>query len=442
MLKKLKIIDFEAHKNTVLHFGPGLNVIHGRSNNGKSASLRALELPAYGTWAAGENKKDKVNGPIRVGAKFCEIEVESDRGIVKVKRDGKSINEWNISNTETGEELTLQNPGAGAIPQAQDILGLRSIEIGGTQIRFNWSDQRDKHFLIDEIEGKSSSPSIVAGILDEVGGLSGCEDLVRELASDKGAFEKAMKDSAEQALRVDEQLEKFSELDNEISRFSSTEELLNKAEELKNKSIILKTLHEKIKSLKIALSTYKNLEEEIKKIENAEKTLTASNEKAEKVRKQIQILTSYYSVVSKIKEVEVQIEKIEKIDVTTTIEKREKSEKLEKKAEEIRKLDIKIRKLQEQIDNLPEILDFRKAAGIVAITETKIESLDVTLKLQKRIKDKLEDIVAAQTKLNEAQTNKEYTELEFEKIIDELKICPTCGQEITAECKAEIIEGA
>jgi len=59
------------------------------------------------------------------------------------------------------------------------------MKVADQSIRFNWSDQRDKHFLIDEVEGKNSSPSFVAAVLDEVGGLSGCEDLIRSLASDK-----------------------------------------------------------------------------------------------------------------------------------------------------------------------------------------------------------------------------------------------------------------
>ena len=78
-------------------------------------------------------------------ASSCEVYVESDRGNVKVTR-GKGINEWEINNLETGKSLSLQNPGAGSIREAQEVIGIQSMNVAGNVIRFNWSDQRDKHF--------------------------------------------------------------------------------------------------------------------------------------------------------------------------------------------------------------------------------------------------------------------------------------------------------
>jgi len=440
MLKNARAVDFEAHQDTFIHFGPGLNVIHGKSNKGKSAFLRAIELAGYGSWAAGENKKEGVHGPVRIGAKLSSVTVESDRGTVNVKR-GKNINEWEINNTETGEDFSLQNPGGGAIPQAQDVLGLRSIEIAGSQIRFNWSDQRDKHFLIDEVEGKSSSPSFVAGILDEVGGLSGCEDLVRELAADKGAFEKAMKESAEQAQKIDESLEKFIGLNDQISLSLTTEEALNKTESLQVQINSAKMLSEKIKNIKKDLSSYENLEKEIEETKNIVTVINEAQEKLEKATREYEISSSSILISKKIGKVRDEIEKLELVDVVDTIEKREKSEKLEKEVEETRKLSTRIKKIQSQLEDQPEIFDFRKWSRLISESEFKIDSLISIEKLQKQLSEKYDSVKESSAKLQESQVNKDNAGLEYKQIVDELDICPTCNQEITAECKAEMIEG-
>ena len=42
MIKKLNILNFQSHKDTSLSFAPGVNVIVGASDSGKSAIIRAL----------------------------------------------------------------------------------------------------------------------------------------------------------------------------------------------------------------------------------------------------------------------------------------------------------------------------------------------------------------------------------------------------------------
>ena len=126
MIKKIEIKDFESHKHTVFEFGPGFNSIHGKSNHGKSSALRVLELAGYSSWAAGENKKKGMSGPVRIGATCCEVYVESETGSVKNKR-GKGINEWEVKDFRSGEVSNFKNPGAGAVPQAQEILGLDTM---------------------------------------------------------------------------------------------------------------------------------------------------------------------------------------------------------------------------------------------------------------------------------------------------------------------------
>jgi DNA repair exonuclease SbcCD ATPase subunit len=42
MIKRIEIKNFQAHKNTEIDFDPGVNVISGASDAGKSSIFRAL----------------------------------------------------------------------------------------------------------------------------------------------------------------------------------------------------------------------------------------------------------------------------------------------------------------------------------------------------------------------------------------------------------------
>ena len=44
MIKKLSILNFQSHKNSVLEFDPNVNIIIGATDSGKTAILRALRL--------------------------------------------------------------------------------------------------------------------------------------------------------------------------------------------------------------------------------------------------------------------------------------------------------------------------------------------------------------------------------------------------------------
>lgn len=48
MIKKLEIQNFQAHKDTTLEFSPGVNIIVGSSDSGKSSLIRALRWAVYG----------------------------------------------------------------------------------------------------------------------------------------------------------------------------------------------------------------------------------------------------------------------------------------------------------------------------------------------------------------------------------------------------------
>lgn len=441
MIKELKIKDFEAHKNTHFKFQPGLNVIHGKSNNGKSSSLRALELAGYGVWAAGENKKAGINGPVRIGEKAAEVFVSSDDGEVFVRRGSKGINEWKIKGKD-GIDLDLTNPGAGSIPEAQKILGLRTSEIAGQSIRFNWSDQRDKHFLIDEVEGKSSSPSFVAAVLDEVGGLSGCEDLVRKLASEKSSFEQKMKQSSESIESLNEDLKDFENLDEEINKLQKAERLLKKINNYEEK---IKNIEEKIElknKFTDKINKYKNLEKEIEQLKKDENKIIEAIKVCNKLEKVKDIENKYNKIFSLFKESEEALKKYDKYNFKDMIIKINHIEKIQKKYTDIIKTKNNLEKNESQIELVEKRIkkiNIKKALKILIKTDKKINRLQKVQDKQKSINKIDSKIVDIKEKYIKFMKEFNLAKNDLDNILKDIEICPFCNQVLSKECKEEIL---
>jgi DNA repair exonuclease SbcCD ATPase subunit len=193
MLKRIELWNWESHEHTVVDdLDPGFNLIHGESNAGKTAIIRALKLVAY-------NKFDPKS--VRVGCKTCTVEVETERGVVRVER-GKGVNIWTI----TGYSKPLENVGKKPVPEAQEILGMRMVELGDLEVPVNIMDQAETHFLLRGLGNKDTSGSVRAQVVDEISGLSGIEGLIKEVSLDNHRWGRQIKQLEDRAAELADQL--------------------------------------------------------------------------------------------------------------------------------------------------------------------------------------------------------------------------------------------
>ena len=186
MIKRLRIKDFESHKDSTINFSDGFNAIVAQSNTGKSSIIRALKLVAYNQF---EKKA------VRLGAKFVEVEVETHRGKVLVRR-GEGVNEWWINKIGT-PEVYLRSPGVNSIPQAIEVLGFGPVKIGDVKVEAHLMDQLEAHFLISAIGSEKASGSTRAQVVDNISGLTGAESLIQDIALDLTRLNKAENDDNE-----------------------------------------------------------------------------------------------------------------------------------------------------------------------------------------------------------------------------------------------------
>lgn len=95
MIKSVTIQNFEAHEDTTITFGEGMNSIVGLSNSGKSSCIRALMMVVNNEWS-----KEMV----RNGYDFCRVKIETERGWVEAER-GEKVNRWRCKEGDNEAQL-------------------------------------------------------------------------------------------------------------------------------------------------------------------------------------------------------------------------------------------------------------------------------------------------------------------------------------------------
>jgi len=174
MIKSVSIQNFEAHQDTTIQFGPGLNLICGLSNSGKSSILRAIRVAVNNDW-------DKEM--VRSGCEFCRVRVETERGWVEAER-GEKVNRWRCQENG-GEVENFRNVGIRVPDMATRILGMCERDRGGGIRELpNFQTQLERHYMLSEIGEKKATSNMIAVMMDNAIGLGGIEGLIKDFSSD------------------------------------------------------------------------------------------------------------------------------------------------------------------------------------------------------------------------------------------------------------------
>lgn len=213
MIQRIELWDFESHEHTVLdNISPALNLICGESNSGKTSIVRALKLAAY-------NEFDPRS--VRIGATKCVVQVDTERGRVKVTR-GPKHNAWEI--TKTGQPTQyFDKVGVNIVPDAAEVIGLNIVTLGDVQVPVNIMDQLESHFMLAGVGDKDATGSMRAQIVDEISGLSGIEGIIKAVSLDHHRYGREIKETEEQMERVRLQLHPEGELDKEAGILADAE---------------------------------------------------------------------------------------------------------------------------------------------------------------------------------------------------------------------------
>jgi len=437
MLKSLRVKNHESHVDSLFEFHPGLNVIQGTSNVGKSSVLRALELLAYNEWPGGEDKKEGRNGPVRVGCKHCSVIAANERGIVTVNK-GTGVNEWVITRDNKTNEMS--SPGAGQVPEVKDLIGFEIREIAGLKLRLNWASQRDLHFLIDQIEGQDASPSLVAAVLDELAGLSGCEELIRGLASDRQSADSRARELQQDTEGVINELKPYATIDTEMIVLKRAEGLVNDAETSEKK---LMKLNETSQKLILVKTLIKNAQDKLK--------TAADIVRADQLLKELKPLIERVNPINK-----------KKVDLSSLAKKQDALNEQCKKSTDVSRADVllshvatalpRLKLVNERLTSLHRLTSFvdrlkKKEPREVITCDTSLVSLQGLVKSLSScssfssslstIKTRMETLKKRHDKASELEDD---VQKKLGDLVMSADVCPLTKKPFAESCKSSLLE--
>lgn len=217
MIKSVSIQNFEAHEDTTVEFGDGMNSLVGWSNSGKSSILRALMVVVNNEW-----NKDMV----RTGYEFCRVRVETERGWVEAER-GEKVNRWRCKEGDNEIQL-FQKVGISVPELATRILGMGKRDRGnGISELPNFQTQLEKHYMLAEVGEKKATSNMIAVMMDNAIGLGGMEDLIKDFSADLAKDRKWLTEKQAEIVELktsimDEMI--FRQRENEIGHIGELQE--------------------------------------------------------------------------------------------------------------------------------------------------------------------------------------------------------------------------
>lgn len=216
MIQSLKTKNFQSHRDSELLFAPGVNVITGTSDSGKTAILRSLYWIIY--------NRPRGKAFIRDGTTEAQVAVDVGETTI-VRKRGKE-------NTYTVGGEVLEAMGADVPQQVTDALNIGELNV---------QRQLDGHFLILDSPGK------IAEAINRVTHLEDASKVADNLSAGLREGERERKEDEAKAEALEVELAGYAGLD-------SYEERLKAAVGLDEATKGLRDRTRTIRSLLVALA--------------------------------------------------------------------------------------------------------------------------------------------------------------------------------------------
>lgn len=277
MIKSIRIINFQSHKDSYFEFDPNLNVIIGDTDSGKSAIIRALEWVIWNVPRGDEFRSDW-GGDTKVILTLWDGNI-IERGKTD-KENYYKLNKHEFKAIKTGVPIEIQN-----------VLNIKPI---------NFQSQIDNHFLLKDSAGK------VATFFNEVAKLDKIDYSTQQIKSEIRNINSTIK-SKEKDLETKKE---------ELKKYNNLEEQLSLLEEIEKNIVTKEGLEKELSLLILTLKQIENINSELDQLTSLLKleslvnsTLDAIKEKENKQKE----LNKLSKILNTIKQNEQEILNLNKI---------------------------------------------------------------------------------------------------------------------------------
>lgn len=260
MIKSLRIQNCESHKNSFLEFCPGLNIIIGESDKGKSGMFRAYELLTQNSPGGEWCRPLYWEGDTIITGEFIDPDVTVKR--IRTKYENSYI---------LNDEAPI-NAGTSVPEKIAAMLDLDQI---------NLQTQIERAFLMHETAGERGR------ILNRIAGLDEIETTLDNARSDVSRLDKLWKGSNATIEQKEKELLAFADL-----------------EEMETKLLVVDDNQQELDKSKRRLSKLNKIADDFEEVKNAivaKQSLLACEDTLERAKTNVQAVSALQSRVNKLR---------------------------------------------------------------------------------------------------------------------------------------------
>lgn len=460
-IKRLHLKNFQSHEETSLDFAPGLNVILGNSDSGKSAIVRAIRWLFYNEPMGADF--------LQRGKSLVEVTAEFYDGAILKRSRNKNVNAYDLT-LGTGESMHFEGFGRSVPKEIVDYFKLRKFPLSPTEdLTLNIADQLEGPFLLQEKDSnKANAIGRLVGIhyIDQA--QRNVNRDIKSLTQDLKYEQKTLDDLLEKKKDYDfiESKEKMlASLGRIIARGKEAEESrknleekltsyqsicankksslvqIEKFQQLENSKKILReiktfrrdldqlrALNINIQNIRGNIGIFNQRLHELAHVDEAHQKLLAGKKLEEKYRK-ITLLQTHFSENQKLKD-----DFSKKINSLINLSKSKNLLTEMKEALERRMRLDKYAKGQEDLKNRFSIAEdyfkkfeyFNEAINLTEASKIQIQNLN-TLKTFNQSYQALQgEMTGLRSQIDQVNKDLNLATKELEKILSSLKVCPIC----------------
>ena len=259
---KVTLKDYQIIKKANLEFIPGLNVIVGPSNNGKSSILKAIKSCIYTTPGASPIRAGQTSYTVGIGYNGHTVILQKGNKESVYLVDGEKYTKFGVTTPEA----------------VSKTLNIYELVLNGNKEQLNFWDQMDYPFLIDKTPVELFRFIIDSGDNDQIS--QALKDMVsdrqgtsKEIDQVQGAINlidteiETYTKQLEEAKPIIDTCNKILELQSKVSRYNLLKDI--KAQKIvidTNKSILEGNSKRNLETLKIHKEYYEKLVKDISKL--------------------------------------------------------------------------------------------------------------------------------------------------------------------------------
>ena len=314
-LKKVHIRNFQSHRNTEVNLKPGINLIVGTSDVGKSAFMRALNLVMHNEVPNREF--------VTYGEKDATVILEFSDGTIveRVKGANKNAYYATLPDGTTIEKEKLGN--TSSIPE-EIYKALGSPPVDKRYGNLAYAEQLSPLFLV------SLSTTELPRCISELTGLDDYENAAMSLAKSARQFDRKIKETKSRITGFEASMSQYQGLDNELSAYETLIELIEQAESIHNQiedseNLIAeyKSIIEQGRQIIAEMSQHKsmlNIQDDVKKAQTLESNIDNI----------VEITSDYHRICNQIDSLDNELESAKMMLNTSMIQNLNKCSELEK----------------------------------------------------------------------------------------------------------------